>query len=445
MTTSSPTPPPPSLWRNRAWQLGFPAATMSRLGDVIFELTLVVWIASDIGAGQSWAPAAVSGVLLCTAIPTLIAGPIAGVMVDRHDRRAILLWSTVIQAVGIGSMIPLVSLARDLDPVITIAWIFAALIITNAAAQFFLQARTLMVASTIPAEIQNSAFSAQQAAYNIVSVVGPPLAAPLLFSLGAGWAIAFNAATFVIAAALLLPVRWESQPSRTPGSSTFWADLREGFSTVRSHVTIRAIVVAMTIVAVGSAIMNALIVFFIEDSLAQPATFLGILSMAYAGGSLLGAAIAPKLAAGRSAPRLFVFLLLSGSLGLIVFPLVHHAWASTVLFFALAIPYGVISVIITPVVIGAVPRELLGRTVSVLNFAPSAASMVGAMAAGLLASATVADHLTFSIGPLVVGKFASLMVASGFIMLLGVLVPMRALLRADPDPAAPAPAVRQAA
>lgn len=424
--------PTPSLWRNRAWQLSFPAATLSRLGDVIFELTLIVWIASDIGAGQAWAPAAVSGVLLCTAIPTLIAGPISGVLVDRHDCRRILLWSTIIQAIGIGSMVPLVAMARDLGPVITVAWIFAALIITNAAAQFFLQARTLMVAAIIPAEIQNNAFSAQQAAYNIVSVAGPPLAAPLLFSLGAGWAITFNALTFVIAAALLLPIKWESGPARsTKTPTTFWADLVEGIGAVRNHRTIRAIVTAMTIVAVGSAILNALIVFFIEESLKQPASFLGILSMAYAGGSLLGATMAPKVAAGRSAPRLFALLLLAGSLGLMAFPLVHHPGVSPVLFFFIAIPYGIISVIITPVVIGAVPRELLGRTVSVLNFAPSAASMLGAVSAGLLASTAAADHFAFTLGPLEVGKFAALMVASGLIMLIGVLVPMRALLRSD--------------
>src|SRR5256885_16095946 len=52
---------------------------ISKLGDVVFDYTLVFWIATSIAREQRWAPLAVSGIFVANAIPTLGAGPIAGV------------------------------------------------------------------------------------------------------------------------------------------------------------------------------------------------------------------------------------------------------------------------------------------------------------------------------------------------------------------------------
>lgn len=62
----------PRLWRIRAWRYAFPATVVSRLGDIVFDLTVVLWISTDLARGQSWAPAAVSGVMLAASVPILL-------------------------------------------------------------------------------------------------------------------------------------------------------------------------------------------------------------------------------------------------------------------------------------------------------------------------------------------------------------------------------------
>jgi MFS family permease len=60
--------------------------SVSYLGDFVFDTTIVLWISTVIARSQSWAPAAVGGVLIAAAVPTLLLGPVAGVFVDRWNR-----------------------------------------------------------------------------------------------------------------------------------------------------------------------------------------------------------------------------------------------------------------------------------------------------------------------------------------------------------------------
>ncbi|HEY7358333.1 MAG TPA: hypothetical protein VH590_17755, partial [Ktedonobacterales bacterium] len=86
-TAASPAPASKksSFLINRNFGLLWSGQSISNIGDFVFSTTLVLWIASIIARGQTWAPLAVSAVLLATSVPTLLIGPVAGVFVDRWD------------------------------------------------------------------------------------------------------------------------------------------------------------------------------------------------------------------------------------------------------------------------------------------------------------------------------------------------------------------------
>jgi hypothetical protein len=52
---------------------------VSTVGDMIFDTTLVLWVATVLAKGKSWAPAAVSGIMLSVGIAVMVVGPLAGV------------------------------------------------------------------------------------------------------------------------------------------------------------------------------------------------------------------------------------------------------------------------------------------------------------------------------------------------------------------------------
>ena len=97
---------------NRDFTLLWSAQAISKLGDVVFDYTLVFWIATSIAREQRWAPLAVSGIFVATALPTLGAGPIAGVFVDRWQKRPTMLLMDALRAI----LILLLLLATGIPP-----------------------------------------------------------------------------------------------------------------------------------------------------------------------------------------------------------------------------------------------------------------------------------------------------------------------------------------
>src|SRR5271156_1090506 len=61
---------------------------VSAVGDTVFGTTLVLWVSQDLAGGRSWAPAAVSGILVAATVAFALVGPIAGVFVDRWNRKS---------------------------------------------------------------------------------------------------------------------------------------------------------------------------------------------------------------------------------------------------------------------------------------------------------------------------------------------------------------------
>ena len=113
---------------------------ISTLGDYVFNTTLVLWIATSLALGQSWAPLAVSGVFLATSLPTLLVGPLAGVFVDRWHKRKTMLWADAIRALFIGLLFFIASVRHTVYPTgLLLAIIYSIVFLTTACSQFLAQ------------------------------------------------------------------------------------------------------------------------------------------------------------------------------------------------------------------------------------------------------------------------------------------------------------------
>src|SRR5579884_1630056 len=84
---------------NRNFALLWWGQAISSIGDYAWDTALVLWVASYLVAGQSWAPLAVSGLVMAAAVPQVVVGPIAGVFVDRWDKRKTMVLMAALQAI----------------------------------------------------------------------------------------------------------------------------------------------------------------------------------------------------------------------------------------------------------------------------------------------------------------------------------------------------------
>lgn len=410
-----------SLWSITAWRYAFPAALASRLGDVVFDITVVLWISTEVARGQSWAPAAVGGVLIAAAVPVLVVGPLAGVYVDRHDRHQILVRSNLVQAVAIGSLLVVPTIGDTLSTRAQLIWIYAAITVASAAGQFFTQARMVMIVRTIPDELRTTAFSIQGSANNLLNIVGPPLAAPLLFIAGIEWALAINAASFLVSSALLRIVRWESAAAPSTSEQSFWASLVEGVRAITGNRVILAITVAITVATLGSGTMNVLEVFFVTDVLHRPAALLGVVSMAFAAGSIAGMSAAPWLDSRIGAARIFVWGLALSGIAVIVYSRTTTLVPAMLLFFMAAVPIGALNTAFMPLFMRSVPEEMIGRATVVLQVFPTVASLIAMGATGWLVSTALRDFDVYALGTHF-GPIDTVFTAAGLLFVLTALL-----------------------
>src|SRR6478752_6031692 len=86
-----------AVFRRRDFSLLWLAQLFSTAGSVLTDLAagIFVW-------RQTQSTLAVGLTLMVTAVPSLIVGLLAGVYVDRHDRRRIMIYTCIIQAVAVG-------------------------------------------------------------------------------------------------------------------------------------------------------------------------------------------------------------------------------------------------------------------------------------------------------------------------------------------------------
>jgi MFS family permease len=147
-----------------------------------------------------------------------------GVVADRFPRALLLQLSNVLAALTQGLVAWLViSGTAEL-------WMIIALEIVNGtvwAVSF--PAMSSMVPQLVRREQLQPANALLSLSRGGLTVLGPTIGALLVVTVGSGWALAFDALTWVVAAALLVPVRIPPRPPAAESSST-WRELREGWS-----------------------------------------------------------------------------------------------------------------------------------------------------------------------------------------------------------------------
>ncbi|HEV2579487.1 MAG TPA: MFS transporter, partial [Ktedonobacteraceae bacterium] len=84
--------PPTRLFKNRNFGLLAIGQAISIIGDFVYSTTLLVWVFV-----LTHSAAAVSGVLVAQYVPIFLLGPVAGVFVDRWNRRTTMIATTLLQ------------------------------------------------------------------------------------------------------------------------------------------------------------------------------------------------------------------------------------------------------------------------------------------------------------------------------------------------------------
>jgi MFS family permease len=374
------------LW-NRNFSLLWQGQLVSSVGKQAFALTCMLAIKDLTGSGS------VMGLLMAVAIlPSVLLGPVAGVFVDRLDRRKLIAWTDIAGGLVVLLAFAALLLFKDKAPVI-VAALFAVTIATGLLDTFSQPAIGSAIPDLVPASRLEAANGLNMGGIQAAGFIAQGLAGILYRLLGAAVLTLVNAITYLYAGIVELFIRIpltgkeygsgsyrESGPgesislttgsdSDTSGSGkttriwkTFLADLKEGLCFVVDHPGMLATLLSFAALNFFAAPILVTLPFYATDYLGKGSEWYGFLMAAFGAGAITGyvmVAARPARGKGRAATVIGGLALESCLLVLALAPL--PSFLFILLMFIFGIANGAINVNIATLFQLATPRGLLGR------------------------------------------------------------------------------------
>jgi MFS family permease len=425
-TGVEPSTPRPPFFINRNFGLLWIGQAISELGDMVYFVTLSLWIATIIARNQPWAPAAASGVLIALALPALTLGPVAGVFVDRWDKRRTMVSMDMLRALLILLLLPLTGLlplpweSGPLPALWQIGAIYGVVLTASVCGQFFTPARFTILSEILPEASQGRASAIEQTSSSMSKIIGPFLAAPLLFVFGVQWALLVNALSFVVSFLAILAIRVPAHSARREAvgrSSGFFAEFAQGIGFYGQSRFLLTLFVSVLIVTLGAGALDALLVFFFQTNLHAPDRLFGALPMAVGTGSVLGAISVALLMKHLGSARIFWLTLYLIGLLLILFARQNSLWPALLFLFLTGLPLGAINTVIGPLLMHLIPHEMMGRVISVFSTSQTVCNLISVSLAGLLGTLLAGLHV--SVLGIPFGTYDTIYLVTGLLFLLG--------------------------
>lgn len=381
MSSTPREPLPPAYWR--LWT----ASTVSNLGDGVFLVALPL-----LAARLTRSEVSISIVAAAASLPWLILSLPIGTLIDRSDRRRVLVVADSVRAV----LIALLAIAAAADRAeIWMLWVVA--LGLGVAEVFFDNASQALVPSIVPphqlARANSRRFAAEMAANTFI---GTPIGS-VLFASAVWLPFGVDAATFAFSVMMVLPLRGTfravapaataDEPAGTaPGTASLVQETREGLRWLWSHPLLRSLALSLGLSNLGFQVAQAVFVLFAQERLGIGERTFGLLLGLMGVGAVLGALLGERIAQrfGTSGAIYLALgtwvctLALTGA-----FPVAWFVAAMAVIESLAATAWNVVTVSLRQEI---VPSELFGRVNSVYRWFGWGTLPIGSLIGGQIAA-----------------------------------------------------------
>jgi MFS family permease len=315
-------------------------------------------------------------------IPTFLFSPIAGVLVDRMDRRKVLVWT---QALSMVQSLALAALA--LSGTITIPWLLVLSVTQGIVNAFDMPGRqAFMVKMVDDRNDLSNAIAINSSMVNMARLIGPSLAGMLIAVSSEGWCFLIDGISYIAVIASLLMMRVEAPATKRLAASAL-SELKAGWTYVWESLPIRTILLLFALISFMGMPFVVLMPIFAAKVLHGGPHTLGFLMGAMGVGALVSAL---SLAARKSVRGLVRMIPLSAvvfGLGLIGFGLSRWFWPSMVMVFVAGMGMMQGMAGSNTVIQTIVSEDKRGRVMSYYTMAFMGMAPFGGLLAGVMADA----------------------------------------------------------
>lgn len=352
------------------------AQSISDFGDGLTGLALLIMVNQLTGS-----TAALATMAIVLAIPQVTLGLVAGVYVDRLERKKIMLVSDSVRALLVLGFV-LVDSVEHLWVLYVLAFL------QSAVGTFFGPARGAVIAQLLPKEALLAANSITQTSRIIAGMLGASAAGVLIGSFKVYWpAFALDATTFIFSFLLVLLV----QVPRLEGGGQAQArsvleSLWEGLRTIGHSRILRGTLTGAGVMMLGLGAVNILFIPLLTNDLKVPTTLFGLVQAAQTAGMILAGGTVALLASRFKSTHMVSTGLMGMGLMVGLIAGVGQLWHVLVLLFFIGLLGAPVQAGIGTLVQTSVDDHSRGRVGAALGAVIGSANLVSMALAGVLAA-----------------------------------------------------------
>ena len=269
------------------------ANAVNRFGDSVDSIALSLLMYEVTGSASMMAL-----LLAVNYLPTIILQPIAGAVVDRMDKKAVMVWMDFAR----GAVVALIALLVYLDALST-PTLFVCVALISTLETLRIPAGACAMPALLSREKYTLGAALNGGAGQACTVIGLALAGPIVEGLGMEWAFAIDMGTFFFSGAAIAALKMKLPPRHDAEKVSVRAvgrDMLEGLRYLKGSRLLWAITLLGMALNFIATPVNTFYTPFVTDDLGGGATLLSATQLVQVGGVAVGALIVPWLEKLRS-------------------------------------------------------------------------------------------------------------------------------------------------
>ena len=376
MTAVATSPPPMfGIFRRRDFTLLWSAQLVSTAGSALTDLAagIFVWRATE-------SALAVGFTLMVTALPSLVVGLLAGVFVDRHDRKRIMMWTCIAQA----GVVACIAIVVGVDS-IALPGLFLLLLLNAGIKQFFDPAHDSLIPEIATDEELAGANSFLSIASFGSTAIGFAGAGLLAGSVGLVWAFVLDALSFLFCAgciALMGPYPMPT-PDEDASVRVVVENLRSGMRTLTGTATIRSLFVVGSFMFFAFGLWNVLLLPFSLKVLGATEFQYGLQEALTSVGFVAGSFFMARFSRVMPEPVWLTVTMVGMGVAGVLYGLSSEVWVATLLVMVSGFCNAPSAVARSVLLQRNTPREMRGRVFSAFYVMRDVILVAGMATAGL--------------------------------------------------------------
>ena len=270
------------LWGNRDWLLLWSGQLVSVVGTQVSQLAYPLLMLA-----LTKSPAQAGFISAARTLPYLLLGLPAGALVDRWNRKRVMILCDAGRALALGSIPLALALGR-----LTLAQLYGVALVEGVLNVFYNLAETAALTRIVTREQIPAATTLNEVTLSTGSMLGPALGG-LIFAIGQGFAFLADAISYAVSVATVWFIRSELSAPQTKdaGTQTRLADeIREGVVWLWRHSLLRL----LALIAGGTVMIESgymLVVIILVERMGAPSAVTGLVLGAGGVGSVIGAVL----------------------------------------------------------------------------------------------------------------------------------------------------------